>query len=405
MTPRPASAPGGRGWGLAARLVVAFAVVIALTGLVAGAVAAFVGPGVFHRHLVAAGLGQDQAALAHAEAAFRSASGTSLGIALAGAALAALSLSLLITRRVSAAVAGLARAAGQIAGGRFDARVAPPRLGGEFDGLADAFNQMGAGLAAAQRLRDRLLEDVAHELRTPVATILAYLEAIEDGMAELTPETAAILRAQGDRLTRLAQDLAAVARAQDPLAALELEDRPAAELLEQAADAVRPAYAAKGVALEVAASRSLAVRVDRARFAQILANLLENALRHTPPGGSVKLAARLADGEGDPEDSDGADGADGADHTPGVHRAPGKTARITVADSGEGLPAAELELVFERFYRVDQARDRAHGGSGIGLAIAKALTEAHAGRISAASDGPGRGATFTIDLPAGQWSQ
>jgi signal transduction histidine kinase len=377
-------------------LVVAFAVVIALTGLVAGAVAAFVGPGVFHRHLVAAGLGQDQAALAHAEAAFRSASGTSLGIALAGAALAALSLSLLITRRVSAAVAGLARAAGQIAGGRFDARVAPPRLGGEFDGLADAFNQMGAGLAAAQRLRDRLLEDVAHELRTPVATILAYLEAIEDGMAELTPETAAILRAQGDRLTRLAQDLAAVARAQDPLAALELEDRPAAELLEQAADAVRPAYAAKGVALEVAASRSLAVRVDRARFAQILANLLENALRHTPPGGSVKLAARLADGEGDPEDPDGAPGAD---------RAPGKTARITVADSGEGLPAAELELVFERFYRVDQARDRAHGGSGIGLAIAKALTEAHAGRISAASDGPGRGATFTIDLPAGQWSQ
>jgi signal transduction histidine kinase len=371
---------------LAARLVAVFALIIALTGLIAWAVASVVGPESFHRHLVAAGLGEDAAALAHAEAAFRSASATSLGIALGAAAAASLALSILITRRVTVAIGQLSAAAAQVAGGRFDARVAAPRLGAEFDGLAEAFNQMGAGLGASQRLRDRLLGDVAHELRTPVATIAAYVEALEDGVAELTPETAAVLRAQGDRLTRLASDLAAVARAQDPLAALELEPVPAAAVLEAAASAAQPGFAAKGVALRVEANAAGAspIRVDRARFAQVLANLLENALRHTPPGGTVRLTAEAPGGEGR--------APAGASEAPVV--------RLTVADTGEGIEPEHLDHVFERFYRVDQSRDRLHGGSGIGLAIAKALTEAHGGSIAVQSGGAGAGAAFAITLPA-----
>ncbi|MDR1442342.1 MAG: HAMP domain-containing histidine kinase [Bifidobacteriaceae bacterium] len=377
------------GWGLAARLVAAFALVIAVAGVGAWVVAAVIGPGVFHRHMVAAGLGGDSAALAHAEAAFRSASAVSLGIALAGAALAALALSVLITRRVSGTIGNLSRASRQIADGQFDARVAPPRLGAEFDGLASAFNQMGAALEDSQRLRDRLLADAAHELRTPVATILAYLEALEDGVAGLTPDTVQVLRAQGERLARLAADLAAVTRAQDPLVALELSTEPAADLLRAAAGAAQPGFDAKGVLLVVECGEGLSLRVDRARFAQVLANLLENALRHTPPGGTVRLAAGPV-GIDDP--LGGGSALDGGS-------APGGCVRVTVTDSGEGIAAEHLDYIFERFYRADQARDRGHGGSGIGLAIAKALVQAHGGEISAASDGPGEGATFRIVLP------
>ncbi|MDR1187312.1 MAG: hypothetical protein LBK95_07635, partial [Bifidobacteriaceae bacterium] len=330
----------------------------------------------------------------------------------------------------------------------------------EFDGLAEAFNQMGSALQGSQQLRDRLLGDVAHELRTPVATITGYLEALEDGIAELDPATVAILRAQGERLTRLASDLAAVARAQDPLAGLSLEVVSAASVLDEAARSAGPGFAAKSVALEVDADAAVRVRVDRPRFAQVLANLLENALRHTPAGGVVRLTAALVEGSaggaggaveggvdggaGDRADGEAGDGTDGqadggaddgrdgasASRVDGERHladgraaledggtdgaadladggavdagggGPGGVVRIIVADSGDGIGQEHLANVFERFYRVDQARDRAHGGSGIGLAIAKALTEAHGGRITAASDGPDRGATFTLDLPA-----
>jgi signal transduction histidine kinase len=358
--------------GVTGRLMALFGAVIAVAGGTAWVVAAIIGPGAFHRHMMAAGLGGDASALAHAEAAFRAASGTSLGIALVAAAVAALALSVLITRRLSHVIGQLSGAARRVANGEFEARVPPLRLGAEFDRFAESFNQMGAALESSQRLRDRLLSDVAHELRTPVATIYAYLEAIEDGIAPLDSATAEVLRAQGERLIRLASDLAAVARAQDPLETLDPRPADPADLLEDAAKAVRPAFAEKGVALAVNASATPAVLVDRGRFAQVLGNLLENALRHTPPGGQVTLTAT----------------------------APNPTAvLIQAADSGEGIEAKHLELIFERFYRADEARDRAHGGAGIGLAIAKALVEAHGGQISAASAGPGAGTVFTIKLP------
>lgn len=373
-----------RGGGIGARLMAVFAAVIAVAGVTAWVVAAVIGPDAFHRHMMAAGLGGDAAALAHAEAAFRAASGTSLAIALAAATAAALALSVLITRRLGGVIRQLSAASARIAGGEFDARVASPHLGAEFDGLAGSFNHMGAALATSQRLRDRLLGDVAHELRTPVTTINAYLEAIEDGIAPLDAATIGVLRSQGERLTRLASDLAAAARAQDPLAGLELVECAPAALLEDAARAARPAFLDKAVTLRVAAEAVPSVRVDPARFAQVMANLLENALRHTPAGGTVSLTAG-------PARPGPAGESRRIEAEPAIE--------ITVADTGEGIAAEHIAHIFERFYRADEARDRAHGGSGIGLAIAKALVEAQGGRIAAASDGPGQGAVFRLTLP------
>ncbi|WP_454852323.1 sensor histidine kinase [Promicromonospora soli] len=374
MSATRAGSGGSGGFGITARLLVAMALVVLTGGLTAWLVVGAVGPGIFRRHMLAAGLDGDSAAVLHAEEAFRSASATSLGLALGAAALASLAVSLFVTRRIGRPLSALSAAAARVAGGRFDSRVPAPGIGAEFDDLAEAFNDMAARLDESHALRRRLLADVAHELRTPVTTITAYLEGVEDGVESLTPDTLAVLRAQGSRLTRLADDLSAVTRAESRDLDLHPEPTVPADLLTVATRSAGGRFAARGVRLVVDAPGDLAdVVVDRDRIGQVLGNLLDNALRHTPAGGTVRLGAGQADGGG---------------------------LRLTVADTGVGIDAAHLPHVFERFYRVDTARDRRQGGSGIGLAIAKALVEAHGGSISARSDGVGRGATFAVLLPA-----
>jgi signal transduction histidine kinase len=259
-----------------------------------------------------------------------------------------------------------------VADGEFGTRVPSPRMGREFDEFVVSFNLMASRLDASEALRKRLLSDVAHELRTPVATMTAYLEALEDGVAVLDAETVALLRAQGERLTRLSEDLSAVSRAESGEMTLALEPCNPSALLEAAHLAAKDAAAGLRVTLVVDAAQGLlAVEVDPGRMAQVLGNLVDNALRHTRPGGEVRLAARAA----------------GAD------------VELSISDDGEGIAAEHLPHVFERFYRVDTARDRVHGGSGIGLAITKALVEAHGGAVRAYSDGVGKGARFVVTLP------
>jgi signal transduction histidine kinase len=184
----------------------------------------------------------------------------------------------------------------------------------------------------------------------------------------------ASVRGEVRRLTRLADDLQKVSRAEERQLDLHLARVVPQELVETARAAAAPGYADKGVQLATAADNTeLRVQVDPDRLGEVLANLLENALRHTPAGGTVTLEAH-ANGNG--------------------------TVELSVSDSGDGIAAEHLPRVFERFYRADRARDRAGGGSGIGLAIAKAIVEAHGGRINAESEGPGRGATFRVALPA-----
>lgn len=362
----------GRAGGIAVRLIIAMALVILAGGITALLVAALVGPVFFHHHLIEVE-NSPGTTFEHAEAAFISASTLSLAIALGASAVTSLAASLILARRIGTSLGTMSTAAAQVAAGRFEARVVPPRVGAEFDELADAFNDMAARLDHNEDLRRRLMADVAHELRTPVATISATVDAIEDGVQELSPQTVEVLRTQASRLTRLAADLAAVTRAETGALHLDREPLAPQELLEVAVESARERYAAAGISLVVEAHAHLpAVSVDADRFGQVLANLLDNALRHTSAGGRVTVGASR--------------------HGDGV--------RLAVADTGEGIDPVHLPHLFERFYRVDTARDRDHGGSGIGLSITRALVHAHDGTITAHSAGVGAGTRFLIDLPA-----
>lgn len=364
-----AARPGG----LAGRLLAALALVLATAGITAWLVAGAVGPAIFHDHLLLAGTDRPEDAVAHAEEAFRTASGLALTIGLAAAAVAALVVSLVLTRRIGASLSALTVAVQQVAGGDFEARLPTPGMGTEFEQLVSAFNQMAARLDASERLRRRLLSDVAHEVRTPVATMNAYLEALEDGMTELSPEVVALLRGQGTRLTRLAEDLAAVTKAESGELAMAFAPVDPGALLRDAHAAARTHAHTAGIEVTVDLPDALpTVFADADRMAQVLGNLVDNALRHTPSGGQVRLSGRQLE----------------------------QGVALVVTDTGEGIGAEHLPYIFERFYRADTARDRVRGGSGIGLSITKALVEAHGGTLTARSDGTGKGATFTVTLPA-----
>ena len=367
--------PTRRGTGLASRLLLAQVLVLLAGTLTAWLVAVTVGPSVFHEHLAMANVGSTPAQVLHTEEAFQSANAISLFLALFAAVVAALGVSIYQTRRIGRSVATIAEAASDVAGGRYDVRVPGPGLGPEFDALASGFNQMAGRLGSVERTRLRLLADLGHEIRTPVATLEAYLEALEDGVATLDAATAELLRAQTRRLARLSQDISAVSRAEEGQVRLDLRAWQPASLVAAAVHAAGAAYEAKGVDLLTDIPAALPeLHMDPDRMAQVLGNLLDNALRHTPSGGTVTISATSSSRTG--------------------------IADFSVADTGEGIPAEHLPHVFDRFYRVDAARDRAHGGSGIGLAIAKALTEAHGGQLTVTSAGTGQGSTFRVFLPS-----
>jgi signal transduction histidine kinase len=359
--------------GLVTRLLVTQTLVLVVGLGTAWAVATLVGPPLFHEHLQQGGHSGPPTELKHVEAAFASASLIALGVALTIALVTAFVVSLYLTSRIQRPLSELAKASDTVARGRH-VHVAAPRIGSEFDQVATAFNEMADRLDHVEDTRRRLLSDLAHELRTPVATLDGYLEGLEDGVVAWDEETARVLREQTSRLVRLVEDVGDVSRAEEGQLQFDLEDVPVAVLAESAVTPARDSFSRKGVdlLLEVDAGPADLVRVDRQRIAQVLANLLGNALRHTPPGGRVTVAAGRRDDE---------------------------RVVISVTDTGEGIDAHQLSHVFERFYRGDTARDRDHGGSGIGLTISQAIVTAHGGTLTAASDGVGRGARFEVTLP------
>ncbi|CAN7654552.1 sensor histidine kinase [Mycolicibacterium frederiksbergense] len=358
--------------GIGLRLLAAQAIVVITGALTTTAVAAIVGPPLFREHLHRAGVPADSAEEVHAEEAYGYATVISIGVAVAVSALVALAVSLYVSRRLQRSVTEVASAARAVTKGRYDTRVAPPGLGDDFDALAIAFNQMASRLQTVDSTRQRLFGDLAHEIRTPVAVLEAYMEALEDGVRTLTPETATMLRDQTRRLVRFSDDVAALARAEESSFSLTHSMIDAGAVARRCIAAAQARYDSKGVGVGLSRHPALpALWADEQRLAQVLANLLDNALLHTPPGGSVQLSCTRV----------------------------GDSVSIAVADNGEGIAAEHQPKIFERFYRADAARDREHGGAGLGLAIAKALVEAHGGTISVYSAGPGTGATFTVDLP------
>jgi two-component system sensor histidine kinase BaeS len=356
---------------LGAKLLAAQLLVIVAGAATLFVVALSIGPVFFRRHLRRALGIVPPGVERHIDMAFGQATLISLAIGVAAAVVAALAISWLVSRRVARPVRTLAGAAQGIARGAYSERV--PEAGeDELGALSRAFNEMAGSLESAEMRRRELLADVAHELRTPLATIKGYVDALAEGVVAPDDRIWSILRSENERLSRLVDDLQQVSAAEERRLQLRVEPLDPAMLLRAAAGAAAPAFEAKGVRLETHAHGDLPrLAGDPDRLQEVLANLLANALRHTPAGGTVGVSAAAA-----------------AD-----------TVELVVEDSGEGIGAEHLERIFERFYRVDPARARASGGSGIGLAIARAIVEAHGGRIRAQSEGLGRGARFVVALP------
>lgn len=367
-----ASRPDRHG-GLAIRLFRVQALVVASGALTLVVIAVAIAPGLFRDHLQHA-VGSVPRDLAyHLDQALARALLISLGVAVVAGLITALAVSWVITRRLTRPITEMAEAATRIANGDYHARVPPSGLGVEFALLDNAFNRMAGALYGTERRRGALLADLAHELRTPLATLDSFLEGVEDGVVPTSEATWRTMREQTSRLGRLVDDINSVSRAEERQLNLAPYPVDLHQVVDEAIRVVSAAFADKGVALRRQHAQGPArVTADPDRLREILDNLLSNALRHTPPGGQVTLTTLT--------------------RTTAVE--------LNVIDTGEGISAEHLPYLFDRFYRADPARSRATGGTGIGLTIARALAHAHGGDLRAASAGTGRGATFTLVLPA-----
>jgi two-component system sensor histidine kinase BaeS len=356
---------------LRARLLVAFLLVGAAVLATVGIAVLLTGPGYFAEamgHLPGDPMGQ---AMADATlAAFTEAMRQALIAATVIAIVTAAIVSVAVAARIARPITALARAAHRVSDGHYAERV-PADEPGELGELAVSFNEMAGSLEATERRRLQLVGDVAHELRTPLTTLEGYLEGLEDGVIEPSLRTWTLLRTETARLTRMVNDLSELWRAEAHQLPLRIDSVDAAGVAREVGERFSPQAAARRIELDLPQGAAI-VSADRDRLAQILSNYLSNALRHAPDGSAVRVATTSIPGH----------------------------VRLSVSDEGPGLAAGELEAVFERFYRVDPARSRAAGGAGIGLAIVRALAEAMNGQTWAESAGPGRGATFHVELPA-----
>ncbi|MBN1402446.1 MAG: HAMP domain-containing protein [Anaerolineae bacterium] len=279
-------------------------------------------------------------------------------------------LGLALTRTALRPLRQMSAAARRIASGQLSQRVAVASRD-EIGDLGRAFNEMAAALERDEALRRKMMADVAHELRTPVAVMQAQVEALQDGVFELDQHNLAPIYAQTLLLGRLINDLRDLALAEAGQLPMEMAPLDPKALLERIGSAFRPRAQAKGLRLAIERPAELpSILGDAQRLEQVLGNLLDNAIRYTPEGGEIALRAW----------SDGGH----------VH--------VSVTDNGPGIAQADLEHLFERFYRADRARSRAEGGTGLGLSIARQIAQAHGGNLTVDSQ-EGRGSTFTLHLP------
>jgi signal transduction histidine kinase len=278
-------------------------------------------------------------------------------------------LALAVSRRILAPVEAVTEAARRMAAGDREHRVAVTGRD-EVGELAAAFNAMADAVGRSEAARRGLVADVAHELRTPLTNLRCHLEAVQDGLQSPDAATLASLHEETVLLARLVDDLQELSLAEAGQLALHPVELDVAAVVEAAVEAMRPAAEAKGVALRADVPPCRA-HADETRTAQVLRNLLSNAITHTAAGGSVTVSAAAST----------------------------DVVAVEVADTGDGIPAEHLPHVFDRFHRVDPSRARATGGAGLGLAIVRQLVEAQGGTVSVRSE-PGRGAAFRFTLPA-----
>ncbi|BCB86258.1 sensor histidine kinase [Phytohabitans suffuscus] len=290
--------------------------------------------------------------------------------AAAGVALLALAGTALLSRRVLRPIESLTAAAGRLGRGDLSSRVAVVGSD-EVAELGRSFNRMADSLQRGEERQRRLVADVAHELRTPLANLRGYLEALKDGVIEPDPELFASLHEEAVLQQRIVNDLQDLALAEAGTLAYHRTIIDMAEVLETTRAAHHAVAESAGVGLAAASPEPAQVYADPDRLRQVLGNLVTNALRATSAGGSVTLSSAVD----------------------------GTAVVVRVADTGTGIAPALLPYVFDRFWRADSARGRRTGGSGLGLSIARQIVTDHGGTITAASQ-LGVGTTFTITLPA-----
>ncbi len=375
---------------LSAKLLVSYLVIILLVVFIIVSATQVTLPGAFDRHLAGMGpqmLNQGRQPGANPQPQrgpemmrdlynnFRASFNDALTYALLASGLAALLVSLFFSRSVVAPLRAMMKASQRIAEGHYDERV---RITGsdELAQLGARFNSMTERLEQTETMRRQLLGDVSHELRTPLTAIGGYMEGLIDGVLPATPETYEQVRHEALRLGRLVDDLQELSRVESGSFQLDLRPLLLSAPLATAAKRLLRQFDEKQVGLALNLSADLPpVLADEDRLTQVLTNLLGNALAYTPAGGDVTVSAQRV----------------------------GSELRVSIKDSGVGIPAEHLPHIFDRFYRVDKSRSRgAGGGSGIGLTIARRLVEAHDGRIWAESDGENKGSVFTFTLPLGK---
>ena len=296
--------------------------------------------------------------------------GCSLALALP---LLAATVALRAFREIATPLADVMAAADAVAEGDLSVRV-PVEGPGDFGTLAESFNHMLGELERADQQRRHLTADVAHELRTPLHVIQGNLEGLLDGVYAPTEEHVGATLDETRLLARLVDDLRTLSLAEAGQLALVWETVDVAELLADVETSFSGQAEAAGIELHVETGgdpSAMTITADVGRLDQVLSNLMANALRHTPPGGTITLRGEPLDG----------------------------AIRLIVRDTGEGIPAEDLPYIFDRFWRSDRSRSHAGGaGSGLGLAIARQLVQAHGGRIEVESE-VGVGTKFVVVLP------
>jgi histidine kinase len=348
------------------RLFVSYAIVVLVGAATLAITFGLLGPAVFDNHMHGMSAMPTSADSHHAfVGSLRTALPLAVLVSVAFSALAAA----IVARRILRPIEAVRRATARLVDGHYDERVDEP-VELELAALAHDVNRLAAALESTERRRGELIAEVAHEMRTPLTTIGGLVEGMLDGVFEPTEEVLSAIGEETARLGRLAADLGALSRADEGALELHLEPGDLAEITYRVAARLQPQFDGKGVTLARRLAQVLPVDADEQRIAQVITNLLGNALTYTPAGGTVTVTAR---------------------HT-------GDSACVEVTDTGIGLSADDLAHVFDRFYRVPGV-PRPAGGSGIGLTIARSLARAHGGDIHATSAGPGQGSTFELTLP------
>ena len=347
--------------GIATRIVIAALAVVAVVLLVLAFSVMRIGAQAFADLMAAAGASAEEAG-----AMFTSSVTGAFIVAALIAAVVALLLGSMLARRIARPIERLAEAAQRTAEG--DLRATAPVEGpAEVRALANAFNVMVDRLAEQDAVRREFVVNASHELRTPLTNLQGYLEALRDGVLPPDPATFDSLREEVDRLTRLASSLDLLAGADDerPMP----EDVDLGALVRASLELTGPSFARRSIAITSSIATSIVVHARSDELAQVVSNLLQNALRYTPAGGDVRVEVAGAAGQ----------------------------AQVHVANTGMEIPAEDLPRVWERFFRVERSRDRASGGAGIGLAIVKRLVEEAGGRVGATSESGVT--TFWFSLP------